>query len=181
MKETVDPTEGASILDRLPSQRSSGLWTVAYCSRMAVPLSDDELGRLAIHADIRNRTLDIVGVLFVAGGRFLQVLEGEWAAVRWLYDVITEDPRHRRVTKLMDMPIERRAFDGWSMRLVCDTDLADDSRLNILRSLETAKALDGDDPAECSGLGELRSLPAALVGAVLGRAGEANSVERLAG
>jgi hypothetical protein len=78
----------------------------------------------------------------------------------------------------MDMPIERRSFDGWSMRLVCDADLADDSRLNVLRSLETAKALDGDEQAECSGLGELRSLPAALVGAVLGRVAEANSVER---
>jgi len=157
---------------------------MAYCSRMASPLSDDALAGLAIHADARNQTLDVVGVLFVAGGRFLQVLEGERAAVRWLYDVIAQDPRHRRVTKLMDMPIERRAFDGWSMRLICDADLADRSWMTVLKSLETARLLDAGERARISAPQDLRSVPPALVRSVLGRVGRpdgpAPAVDRLA-
>jgi hypothetical protein len=134
-------------------------------------MSDRDLASVAIHAEARNRTLDIVGVLFVAGNRLLQVLEGQQGAVRWLYDVIAKDPRHRQVTKLMDRPIQRRVFDGWSMRFVCDADLADSSRSTVLQSLETAAALDVGGEAELSALGDLQDCPTALVGAILERVG----------
>jgi hypothetical protein len=185
MRDTVDAGQRDVIPGGVPTRRSSGLWTTAYCSRIAVPLPDDDLASLAIHADARNRTLDIVGVLFVAGNRFLQVLEGERGAVQWLYDVITEDSRHRRVTKLADMPIQRRAFDGWSMRLICDADIHDSSRAIVLQSLETARVLDADERSGPSGLRDLRACPAVLARAVLGRAGRAtragDGVQRKAG
>jgi hypothetical protein len=180
MRDTVGPGQRDVILGHIPTRRSSGPWTIAYCSRTAAPLSEDELASLAIHADTRNRTLDIVGVLFVAGNRFLQVLEGERGAVQWLYDVVAEDSRHRRVTKLMDMPIQRRAFDGWSMRLICDADLHDASRAIVLRSLETAKVLDADERSGLSGLRDLRACPAVLARAVLGRAGRASHAGNVA-
>ncbi|MDB5479121.1 MAG: hypothetical protein JWO83_174 [Caulobacteraceae bacterium] len=153
---------------------SNALWSMAYCSRMSAPLSDDELAKLAIHADERNQTLGIVGILFVAGNRFLQVLEGDRGAVRWLYDQIAEDTRHRRMTKLMDMPIEQRAFGGWSMRLICETDVAETLRMPVLEALESAAVLDADEGAGWSGLGELRACPAALVSGILGRRGKFN-------
>ena len=168
MEDCVDWVRHESIPSLIPSRRASGLWTLAYCSRMTVPLSDDALAGMAIHADARNRTLGVVGVLFIAGVRFLQVLEGERAAVSWLYDLIAEDPRHRRVTRLLDMPIERRAFDGWPMRLVCDADLADEARTTVLGSLETARVLDADENASSWGLGNLHGVPAALAKSVLG-------------
>jgi hypothetical protein len=147
----------------------SDLWSMAYCSRMSTPLSDDALAGLAIHAAARNRTLGIVGVLFVAGNRFLQVLEGERGSLLWLYSQIAEDTRHRRVTRLMDMPIQQRAFTGWSMRLICETDLAASTRLSIVESLESASFLDSGEEVRLSRLDKLRKSSAVLVDTVLGR------------
>jgi hypothetical protein len=134
---------------------------------MSKSLTDEGLVSLAVHADARNQTLGIVGVLFVAGNRFMQVLEGEKAPVRWLYAQIAEDSRHRRMTKLMDGPIERRAFIGWSMRLLGETDLSDNSRYSVLKAIGSADFLDVEKKPAMSDLADLQLCPAALASSAL--------------
>ncbi|HEX9954981.1 MAG TPA: BLUF domain-containing protein [Allosphingosinicella sp.] len=63
----------------------------------------------------RNRALDITGCLIFAGGRFAQVLEGEFAAVTALMDRIARDPRHTDVTILEQGELPERRFAHWEL------------------------------------------------------------------
>ncbi len=67
----------------------------------------------------------ITGVLFYSDGHFLQVLEGESLVVRQIYDRIMTDSRHRDIVLLLNEPVARRDFDGWTMgwQIILPTDL----------------------------------------------------------
>lgn len=63
-----------------------------------------------------NCALDgLTGVLWVAGDRFLQLLEGEDDAVEATMARIRRDPRHRDLRTPIERTIERREFQSWSM------------------------------------------------------------------
>jgi hypothetical protein len=103
---------------------------------MREPLLDAEIANLAIHAQTRNHTLGITGILFLSGDRFVQILEGDRGAVSWLYALIAADPRHQDVMTVADAPLDRRAFMGWYMRLMTADDLSSSERETVLRTLE---------------------------------------------
>ena len=63
----------------------------------------------------RNPALGITGALVHDRGRFLQVLEGERAALDLLVESLTNDARHREMKLLVRAPIKERTFSGWSM------------------------------------------------------------------
>lgn len=63
----------------------------------------------------RNATLGITGTLLYHDLTFMQILEGEEAAVRTLFARIAKDPRHTGVMTLMDEEVPERAFPEWSM------------------------------------------------------------------
>lgn len=86
-----------------------------YCSR-AVPAVDAE----ELHAIVRtsrgnNQKLGITGVLCLADGHFIQVLEGGRTAVNRLYNRIVVDGRHSEATLLAYETITERRFAGWAM------------------------------------------------------------------
>ncbi len=54
-------------------------------------------------------------MLLYADNTFFQVLEGELSVVENLYRRISADPRHQRVMKLIQEPIEARDFSDWGM------------------------------------------------------------------
>ena len=147
--------------------RHNTLWSIAYCSRMKTPFTDEELASLASHADARNKMLGVVGVLFVAETSFLQVLEGRKSAVRWLYSKISDDGRHQGVTKLADRPIDQRAFTGWNMRLLFEEDLLEFSRLQILEGIRSASSLDTTHKFGPAELADLQSIPPLLARGVV--------------
>ncbi|GAB2955910.1 BLUF domain-containing protein [Hymenobacter coalescens] len=62
-----------------------------------------------------NARLGITGLLLYGNDSFLQVLEGEEAAVHHIYAKIQVDQRHTRVFTLADGPIRARVFSNWSM------------------------------------------------------------------
>ncbi len=118
------------------------LHTIVYISYATCNFSSTELRDLLQFARDHNRGEDITGLLLFHDGRFLQVLEGEQAVLEDLMGNIEADPRHRRIARLVDKPIDQRMFADWSMGF-----------LDI--SSEEARGLDGysnflswEDPAD---------------------------------
>jgi len=70
----------------------------------------------------RNSSFNITGVMSYRRGRYIQVLEGDDAAVDQLFSNIASDPRHEDVTILFDFPISTRSFPQWEMRLMTSVD-----------------------------------------------------------
>lgn len=78
-------------------------------------LSDAGLNELLLNARAHNKIEQITGILLHAEGEFMQVLEGEAAAVKALYAHIEADRRHTRVRLLTDGTSLFRIFPRWSM------------------------------------------------------------------
>ncbi|WP_400191456.1 BLUF domain-containing protein [Hymenobacter sp. B81] len=74
-----------------------------------------DLTFLLEQARANNYRLGITGLLLYGHDSFVQVLEGEEAAVQLIYGRIRADHRHTRVMTLADGPIPRRLFADWSM------------------------------------------------------------------
>ncbi len=66
-------------------------------------------------AKVENQKRVITGVLFYLGGQFLQIIEGEDAALRLLMVNIEKDERHKNIEYLIDTKVEKRGFDQWNM------------------------------------------------------------------
>ena len=62
-----------------------------------------------------NLRENITGLLVVGGHRYLQVIEGPAHQVETTVARIRRDPRHQSMTALVDRPIPKRNFAGWSM------------------------------------------------------------------
>jgi hypothetical protein len=62
-----------------------------------------------------NAENGITGMLLYARGNFLQVLEGEPAAVEATYARILQDPRHQNATLLTRDAVSERHFPDWRM------------------------------------------------------------------
>jgi hypothetical protein len=62
-----------------------------------------------------NQRLGVTGMLLYVQGSFFQVLEGPAASVDPLYESITRDARHTRVTCIIREAIARRTFPDWTM------------------------------------------------------------------
>lgn len=94
-----------------------GLYHLIYQSQALVPFSDPELAALLHQCRAHNRQLHVTGLLLHApDGRFLQILEGEEAAVRQLYyESILSDPRHYQCRVLGEGDCAERSFADWSM------------------------------------------------------------------
>jgi hypothetical protein len=58
-------------------------------------------------------------MLLYLNGSFMQVLEGEEAAVDETYSRIRQDPRHAGCIVIDRWPIEKRSFSQWSMGFKC--------------------------------------------------------------
>ena len=95
------------------------LYQLIYQSQAMVPFEAPELLALQAQAEAYNRAHGITGVLLhTADGRFLQLLEGDEAAVRHLYyHCILHDPRHRDCHVLADGPCLKASFTSWAMVL----------------------------------------------------------------
>lgn len=78
----------------------------------------DELGAIFTTARRRNRELGVTGALLTSGDGFAQVLEGEETVVRDLFERISHDERHERVTLLQSGPVDGRVFGRWAMARV---------------------------------------------------------------
>lgn len=76
---------------------------------------DQHLADIVVTAKRRNAQLGITGLLFYHAGKFIQVIEGEESHLRELMASIEADLRHRNLTYLIDLAVEKRGFSDWNM------------------------------------------------------------------
>ena len=89
-----------------------------YVSTAVHHNSDLELADLLVAARVKNRRLEVTGILLYMAGRFFQVLEGTSDVVESLYSTIKLDERHMDVTQIIFESIHARSFADWSMGMV---------------------------------------------------------------
>ena len=88
---------------------------LVYASIANEDFSPEQLLELLAVSRRNNERSGITGMLLYKERRFLQVLEGEEAAVRATYARIERDPRHRDVVLLITDEEQEREFAEWSM------------------------------------------------------------------
>ena len=131
------------------------LYRIIYASLASHPAGEDVAGILD-WSQPWNEAADVTGLLCLLDGVYMQYLEGDASVVDGLFASIRQDGRHRRVTLLERRAIARRAFAGWSMKLMVWSEEA----MNIFRSFspECAVSLYESDPATAAPM--LRALAA---------------------
>lgn len=88
---------------------------VSYISRTPAPMSADQLLALLLQCRQNNTALGLTGMLLYGNGTFLQVIEGDEAAVDGVIARIVKDPRHADIQLLGRKAIQRRQYAEWSM------------------------------------------------------------------
>lgn len=88
---------------------------IIYCSAAQVSFDDAALKRLLGAARRFNTSVDVSGVLLFHKGTFLQVLEGEPAALDAVFARVQGDTRHRGMRILHRAALTQRQFSDWSM------------------------------------------------------------------
>jgi hypothetical protein len=106
--------------------------SLVYVSSAVTEFDVEQLQELLDHSRQNNARLGVTGLLVYVGGNFLQILEGDEASVKPLYDRIGRDPRHRQLIKLHESSGPDRQFGKWSMALVNPAVLGPDSETESL-------------------------------------------------
>jgi hypothetical protein len=86
-----------------------------YVSSATRKLDEDDILRILESAVRHNAANDVTGMLLYASGNFLQVLEGEEAAVDEAFSRISEDNRHQDIIEISREAVPSRDFAAWSM------------------------------------------------------------------
>jgi len=101
---------------------------IIYCSQATYDLAPDELVGLLEVSRRNNEAAGLRGMLLYSSQSFLQVLEGDPAALATTYARIGGDDRHANLRLLLDAEVAAPLFPDWTMGFehVDDEDLADD-------------------------------------------------------
>lgn len=91
------------------------LTRLIYASEPTQALTHSIVQDIVDRARINNGRLHLSGMLVFDSGHFLQVLEGQRAAVSAVYGRVAADPRHRRIELLEVASVHERRFCAWSM------------------------------------------------------------------
>ena len=94
------------------------MFAMVYTSAAHRMMDPQELGQILAVARKKNGQLGVSGILLYEAGSFLQVLEGDEAVVRELFQTIERDERHFRVKVIEAQPIRERSFSAWTMGFV---------------------------------------------------------------
>ncbi len=80
-----------------------------------MPFDSAALLGLLAKSRASNAARGVTGQLLHKDGNFMQLIEGEEAVVRALFQKIKRDPRHGGVIVLLDHQVPDREFSDWSM------------------------------------------------------------------
>ena len=94
---------------------TTALSHIIYASSASPGFDEAELKTILERSREKNARLSVTGMLLYSGGSFFQVLEGEDSVLAKLLTTISNDPRHQKVTKIIDEPISERDFAEWTM------------------------------------------------------------------
>lgn len=118
-----------------------------YISHAVTPFSRDDLAALALLGQRENARRGITGILVYTDGHFLQMIEGPQNDIGQLKTNLQRDRRHDNITELIDEPVERRLFDGWTLateNLFNRSDSSGDFSLEVARRLARVAHSDSD-------------------------------------
>ena len=87
-----------------------------------------------------NPQRDITGFLLFNGRNFLQLVEGPDASLIALMNKLATDPRHGGITRLENLPIDRRACPDWTMQYLKLADSVAQRREKLQTSLPPSLA-----------------------------------------
>jgi hypothetical protein len=118
----------------------SPLFRLVYVSTIAPSMTEVDLQVLLGAAQMRNRRLDVTGVLVRGRRHFAQHLEGRADALEQVMARVRADARHSGLVVLARTPITKRQFGRWDMRLVPRASL--DDELDRLREADGLAGLD---------------------------------------
>lgn len=99
--------------------------SLTYSSVATSTLEPADLTALLTQSRASNEHTGITGMLLFRNGYFLQVLEGPDAQVRQKMRTIRDDPRHTKVTVLLEEVIQDREFPEWTMGFPSEQELED--------------------------------------------------------
>ncbi len=108
---------------------------ITYISRLANPLSVDEIKAIGITSSQNNKRANITGLLVYFEKLFFQIIEGDEERIDQLYEKISNDPRHKDIVRLKtEDGIDQRLFPSWSMKTInLDSDV--DELVNPIKIL----------------------------------------------
>ena len=91
------------------------MFSLVYVSSATELFTVAQLDTLLERSRANNTKLGITGMLLYRDGNFMQLLEGDEAAVDVLFRRIAVDPRHHGCQVLLKSQAEQRMFAQWSM------------------------------------------------------------------
>jgi hypothetical protein len=91
------------------------MYHIIYVSSARKLYSKEDLLQLLEKSRKNNARNGITGALFYRDGNFLQVIEGEEAAVKTLYKKIKADHDHKGIIKIIEEEIPECEFPDWKM------------------------------------------------------------------
>lgn len=94
------------------------VYSLIYASSAVRPFTTEELHALLASSRARNAADGITGMLLYKGGNFLQLLEGDQAAVERTFHRIQRDPRHTGTVILRDATEPEPLYAEWAMGFV---------------------------------------------------------------
>lgn len=99
---------------------------LCYISSARGTIDDRLLDGILTVSRRNNRAAGVTGILLAGPRRFLQLLEGDDAAVRATYQRIARDPRHFACVVIDEKQIGHRQFGEWDMGVVAPGTGSDD-------------------------------------------------------
>ena len=86
-----------------------------YVSYARHKMADDDLLKLLEECRSNNEGNGITGMLLYIDKKFIQVIEGDKQTVVDLFDRISLDRRHKKVSIILEGELKTRNFQGWAM------------------------------------------------------------------
>ncbi len=109
----------------MASPLAPSLQHLMYFSSARPGLGSLDIRAILGGAQVRNRRLDVTGLLLFTGRHFVQVLEGRAADLDGLVKAIQLDTRHDGLQVLVRQSIRQRRYGQWAMAFVESLDDAD--------------------------------------------------------
>ena len=113
---------------------------VAYISQATGTFTESELSELVEVSRRNNKKHGITGAMLYLENAFIQVIEGEDAAIGQLLEKLCTDTRHQNIAVLSDKLAQARNFQNWSMGIV---KAAEADRPQVLEELRLASTANG--------------------------------------
>jgi hypothetical protein len=117
---------------------------VVYISQATEACTESELNELVEVSRRNNKKHSITGAMLYLENSFIQVIEGEDAAISYLLHTLRADTRHLDIRILSDKLAQVRNFQNWSMGIVKAVEVDEPQVLEELRLASTASSVSED-------------------------------------